>query len=115
VRAAAMLLAVLALASDAPPGDVSGRWAMSWQTHKHGIRKSSFLVITQKGSSLDVVLQGDGELRASGVLRGNEIHIAGRKMLVPFTIDAVLDDHQVLRGSLKTAGIEKPFTAERER
>lgn len=73
-------------AAEAPTRDVSGRWAMSWQTHTHGVKRSGYLIIKQKGAALDVVLTGEGELHASGAMRG----------------------------VLKVPGLDKPFTATRE-
>jgi hypothetical protein len=113
-RAALALLALVLLAAAPPPRDVSGRWAMSWQTHKHGVQKSGWLVITQRNESLDVVVQGDGELHAAGSVAGNAIHVTGRRMLMTFTIDATVGDDGIMRGALKIASVVKPFTAARE-
>src|SRR4051794_7402411 len=88
MRPATFVIAALILLGTAQPArDVSGRWSMSWQTHSHGIRKSGYLIIRQTAEKLDVVLQGDGELRATGTIEGNAVHIAGRKGFFPFTIE----------------------------
>lgn len=113
-RAALALLALVMLAAAPPPRDVSGRWAMSWQTHKHGVQKSGWLVIAQRGEALDVTVKGDGELHATGSVSGNAIHVTGRRMLMTFTIDATVGDDGVMRGALKIASVMKPFTATRE-
>lgn len=113
-RVSVALLALLALAAAPKPRDVSGRWAMSWQTHKHGIQKSGYLVIAQKNDALDVVVKGDGELHAKGTVAGNDVHVAGRKMLMPFTIDGTIGSDDVMHGTLKISSVVKPFTATRE-
>ena len=114
VRAPLAVLAFLFLAVGSPPRDVSGRWAMSWQTHKHGLKKSGWLVIVQRGEALDVTVKGEGELHARGAVAGDTVHLVGRKMLMQFTIDATVGSDAVMRGSLKISGVVKPFTATRE-
>jgi hypothetical protein len=108
------LMAAAAMAANAPR-DISGRWAMSWQTRTHGVQKSGYLLITQNGSSLTVVIQGQGEIRASGSIRGNEFLVEGHRMLMKYTITGAVDEQGVMKGSLHVATLDKPFSAVRER
>lgn len=113
-RTGFLLLSLVALAVAAPPRDIGGRWAMSWQTRSHGIRQSGSLIIKQKGAALDVVLTGDGELHATGSVDGSQFHIEGRRMLMRYTIDGSVDPEQVMHGVLRVATVVKPFTAKRD-
>jgi hypothetical protein len=108
-------LAALAAAASAPlpapaqPGGtgIAGTWDLIWQT-RHGPERNGYLVLRFERGQLVGEIHGRGAVTARGEFAGQDFHLRGSRMLVPYRIDGRLAGDRIA-GHLRMLSVDRSF------
>ena len=91
----------------ARPAGIEGTWDLIWQT-RHGPEQNGYLLLRFEGGQLVGEIHGRGAVTARGSMSGQDFHLGGSRMLVPYRIDGRLSGDRIA-GRLRMLSVDRRF------